>query len=195
MERGHLRNLAILFVGIVAGIFLYSFQPFRDLLSGLGSFGYLGAFLAGIAYDSTFTVSTSVAALIILAQSLPSLGVVLIAAIGAVIGDYLVFRFVKDTVLADLRPVWLAVVKEVDQVPGLHLRALHLKHLLKTHYFHWTLPVVAAIMIGSPFPNELAVGLMSLTKIKTSRFLVVSFTVNLIGIFLIISAARAIIVP
>jgi len=65
-----------------------------------------------------------------------------------------------------------------------------LKHLMHTKYFSWTLPVIGAIIIASPLPDEMGVGLMGISKLKTKQFILLSFILNSIGIFLIASAGR-----
>ena len=61
-------------------------------------------------------------------------------------------------------------------------------HLVHTKYFSWTLPILGAIIIASPLPDEMGVGLMGISKLKTSKFILLSFILNAIGIFLIITA-------
>jgi len=56
----------------------------------------------------------------------------------------------------------------------------------------WTLPVIGAIIIASPFPDEIGVSLVGISKIKTYQFLLVSFILNAIGIFLVVSASAVI---
>ena len=61
-------------------------------------------------------------------------------------------------------------------------------HLIHTKYFSWTLPVLGAVIIASPLPDEMGVGLMGISKLKTSQFILLSFVLNSIGIFIIVSA-------
>lgn len=178
-------NLILLVFGLITGLFLYNFEPFHNFLLSLGSIGYFGAFIAGILYDSTVTVATSVVILLVLAERLSVLEIGIIAGIGAVIGDYLVFRFVKNNLLKEFQFIF-------DEIQdGIGRRRLRIfKHILHTKYFHWMLPVIAVVLIGSPFPNEVAWGLMGTTKIKTYQVLLLSFTFNFAGIILILSASN-----
>ncbi len=178
------KNLITLSLGLLIGIFLYHYKPFHDFLTNLGEFGYVSAFIAGILYDSTVTVATAVSMLLILGENLTKWQVALIAGFGAVIGDFIVFKFVKNNVMEEMEPIFETVE---DGIGRKRIRAL--KHILNTKYFHWTLPVIAAILIGSPFPNELAWGLMGATKIKNYQVILLSFVVNFTGITLLLSAS------
>lgn len=180
------KNLIALLLGLFVGIFLYHYKPFHDFLTNLGGFGYLSAFLAGILYDSTVTVATGVSMMLILGESLNRWQVALIAGFGAVIGDLIVYKFVKDNVMEELAPLFETVEEDIGRK---RIRAV--KHLLHTKYFHWMLPLVGAILIGSPFPNELAWGVMGATKMKNYQVVLLSFVVNFTGISFLLSASSA----
>lgn len=171
------QNLTILFFGIAAAFLLSRVAAFQLFLVHLGGFGYLGAFLAGALFVSVFTVATGIVILSILAQTLSPLEIGLIAGLGAVLGDLVIFRFVKNNLIAEIEPIYT------------QLGGVHLTHLLHTKYFSWTLPVVGALIIASPFPDELGISLMGLSEIKTYQFILLSFALNATGIFLAISAA------
>lgn len=187
LNRNHWKhlNLILLFVGVLFGIFLYNFEPFHRFLLSLNNFGYIGAFIAGILYDSTVTVSTSIVIFLVLAEELPRLEVGLIAACGAVLGDLIIFRFVKHSLMGEFKFIFQTFENGVGKK-----RTRTLKVLLHSRYFNWMLPVVAALMIGSPFPEEIAWALMGATKIKTYQVVLVSFVFNFIGIVLIMSASN-----
>ncbi len=180
------KNLILLFLGLAGGVFLYYYKPFHDFLTNLGGYGYISAFIAGLLYDSTVTVVTGVGMLLILGEVLPRWQVALIGGVGAVIGDFIVYKFVKNNVMEELAPVFETVE---DGIGRKRIRAI--EHLLHTKYFHWTLPLIGAILIGSPFPNELAWGIMGITKMKNYQVILLSFVVNFTGITLLLSASTA----
>ena len=51
------------------------------------------------------------------------------------------------------------------------------------------LPIIGAIIIASPFPDEIGVSLMGLSKLSTPKFIFISYILNSIGLFLIVSAS------
>lgn len=171
------KNLTLFFLSLIFAFLLGRYEPFRALLLNLGDFGYIGAFFAGALFVSTFTVSIGAVILFILAESLLPLEIAIIAGLGGVVGDFTIFRFIKDNLSSELGSLY-------DHVDGDH----HLQKILHSKYFSWTLPVIGAIIIASPFPDELGVSLMGISKMRTYQFLIVSFFLNSIGIFLIVSA-------
>jgi uncharacterized membrane protein YdjX (TVP38/TMEM64 family) len=112
-----------------------------------------------------------------LAERLSPIEIGLIAGLGAVIGDLTIFRFVKDDLIKEIKPLYK------------RLGGNHLAHALHSKYFSWTLPVVGALIIASPLPDELGVGLMGISKLKTYQFVIISFILNALGIFLVVSAS------
>lgn len=64
-----------------------------------------------------------------------------------------------------------------------------LRALFKTPYFSWLLPVIGAAVIASPLPDEAGVSLLGLSKIRKWQFFAITFALNAVGIFLIVSVA------
>lgn len=172
------KNLTFLFLSLILAFFVLRNEALHGFLLHLGNFGYLGAFLAGILFVSTFTVATGAIILLILAETLSPIEIGIIAGFGAVVGDFIIFRFVKDDLVREIKLIY-------DKVDGNH----HFKRVFHTKYFSWTLPVLGAAIIASPLPDEVGVSLMGISKLKTYQFLLISFILNAIGIFLVVSAS------
>ena len=177
-HRYHYKNLTYLGLSLVIAIILLKTQIFYNLLVHLGSFGYLGAFVGGALFVSTFTVSIGTVILLILARSLNPVEIGIVAGLGAVFGDLIVFQFIRNKGLID-------EIKHFFQ----HFGGDKVSHLIHSKYFSWTLPVVGALIIASPLPDELGIGLMGISQLKTSQFILLSFILNSIGIFLVVSAS------
>ncbi len=171
------KNLTFFFLSLIVAFLLSRFEPFSNFLLNLGELGYLGAFFAGILFVSIFTVATGAVILLVLAESLSPIEIGIIAGLGAVLGDFIIFRFIKDNLIVEIMPIYR------------HLGGSHITKILHTKYFSWTLPVIGAIIIASPFPDEIGVSLMGISKMKTYQFLLISFLLNTIGIFLVVSAS------
>jgi len=171
------KNLVFFFISLVIAIFLFKLQVVHSFLLNLGSIGYFGAFIGGMLFVSTFTVATGALILMTLAETLSPIEIGIIAGLGAVIGDFIIFRFVKNNLSNELEEIY----NKIDS-------RQHLVKILHTKYFSWTLPVIGAIIIASPFPDEIGVSLMGISKMKIHHFLLTSFVLNAIGIFLVISA-------
>lgn len=177
-ENWKYKNLTLVFFGLIFAILLSRFEQFHQFLIHLGTYGYLGAFIAGILFVNIFTVSTGALTLLVLAESLSAVELGLIAGAGAVFGDLIVFKFVKNKLTLELEEIY-------NQIDHKH----HLIKLLHTKYFNWSLPIIGALIIASPLPDELGVSLMGISKMKTYKFIAISYFLNSIGIFSIVSAS------
>ena len=140
----------------------------------------MGAFLTGIFFVSTFTVAPAAVVLFHLADKLHPVEVSLLAGLGAMIGDYVIFRFMKDKIFEEMAPIFQKLHKN------------YFRTIFKSPYFSWLLPVIGAAIIASPIPDEAGVSMLGLSKIRPWQFFIVTFTLNTIGIFLIVTATRII---
>jgi uncharacterized membrane protein YdjX (TVP38/TMEM64 family) len=52
------------------------------------------------------------------------------------------------------------------------------------------MPFLGALIIASPVPDEIGVSILGLTKIRYWQFFMVTFILNALGIFLIVTAAK-----
>ena len=64
------KNIIILLLSIFFALILSRFEEFHSFLLNLGNFGYIGAFIAGMLFVSTFTVATGAVVLLVLAEKL-----------------------------------------------------------------------------------------------------------------------------
>lgn len=172
------KNTALLTIGLVL-FFLFADNPLiAELIRALGDLGYLGAFIVGIFWTSTFTIAPATVLLYHLAGRLDPIEVALLAGAGAMVGDYLLFRYLKDRVYEELRPVFMKLGKS------------YLGRLFQTPYFAWLTPLLGALIIASPLPDEAGVGILGLSRLKSWQFLLLSFALNSSGILLIVLLAR-----
>lgn len=177
-HRYHYKNLTYVAISIILALFLLRIEGFHNFLFNLGNFGYIGAFIGGLLYVSTFTVSIGSVILIVLAQKLNPVEIGLLGGLGGVIGDFVIFRFIRNR----------GFVNEVKHLFQ-YLGGDKITHLIHTKYFSWTLPVIGALIIASPFPDEFGISLMGISRMKTSQFILLSFILDTVGVFLIISAS------
>lgn len=175
----HYKNTALLVASLVCFLLLADSPSVKAVISWAGSLGYIGAFFAGILFVSIFTVGPASVALFYLARSLNPFGIAIAAGLGGMIGDYLIFKFLKDRVFEELKPVFI------------NHGGKPLKKLFKTPYFSWILPIVGVILIMSPLPDEIGLGLLGISRLKTWPLLGFLFLLNTSGIFLVIILAKA----
>lgn len=178
------KNLLFLSIGVFSAVYLFKQPFFHDFLLGLGRSAYLAAFLGGILFVSTFTFSIGAATLLALSEALDLWLIAVFAGFGAVVGDLIVFQFVRAK-------------GAIDELTNLFhfFRSEKISKLLHSKYFAWTLPVLGALIIASPLPDELGVSLLGISRLKTWEFIAISFLLNSFGIWIVLAGSAILIQP
>jgi hypothetical protein len=99
------KNTSLFVVSLVLLYFLADVSWFKSAINYIGLWGYFGAFIVGIFFVSIFTVAPAILVLYSLVAKLNPLGIAAFAGLGAVVGDYVIFRFFRDRVFEELRPL------------------------------------------------------------------------------------------
>ena len=165
--------LLLLITFIAAYLLFYSrnYTPFNDFILSLG---YSGTFVAGMLFTYGFTAAPATAIFLILAQHQNIYLASLIGGIGALIGDLLIFSFIRHSFADEFRK--LSREKIIMQFNG------RMPDRIKKYF----LPVVAGFVIASPLPDEIGIMLLAASKaISTKIFGVISYVLNTAGIFVI----------
>lgn len=173
------KNTALLISGLFLFIYFIDSPAIQNTLKQIGSFGYLGAFFSGIFFVSVFTVAPASVVLYDLAENLNPLYIALAAGSGAVIGDYIIFRFLRDRVFEELNPIY-------QKMGGSFLKKIFL-----SPFFAWLIPIAGALIIASPLPDEAGITLLGLSKVKNWHFILITFLLNSIGILLVIVLSKS----
>jgi len=172
-----LKNTITLIISLIVFSMLASSPLVDAIIKHIGNLGYIGAFITGIFFVSTFTVAPAAVVLFHIAGILHPIEVAILAGLGAMVGDFIMLRFFKDKIFEELRPYARKIFKR------------KLTKIFSKPYFAWTIPVLGAIVVASPLPDELGISMMGLSKIKNYQFFVLSFLLNAAGIFLIATAS------
>lgn len=170
------KGLTLIFINILLAIFLSRYNFLNDGLLNLRHIPFIGSFAAGIFYVSAFTAALGILMLSDLSTTLHPIEIAIIAGLGGAVGDLVIFRFVKGDLLSEVTPIY-------NKLGGRHLT-----RLMYHRYFRWGLPIIGAVIIASPFPDELGISLLGISKIKTYQFIVLSFILDAAGVFLLVSA-------
>ncbi len=179
MATRHLRQDFYIVLGsILVAWAIVHFGVVDIVLSRTGDWVLLAGFVAGMFFTSLLTTAPAIAVLGELAQEGTIFLVALIGGAGAVVGDYILFIFVRDRVSAD--------AAYLLRGPKFR-RALH---VFKNRHFRRVLPIVGALIIASPLPDELGLTLLGLSSIRSGSFLLVSYVMNTLGILIIGLLAR-----
>ncbi|MBI2337633.1 hypothetical protein HYU95_00460 [Candidatus Daviesbacteria bacterium] len=131
--------------------------------------------VAGILYTFFLTSPISVAMLIVLARDNNPIITAILAGFGAVLGDFLIIKFFKQEVSTDLN----LVSKE------LHLQKIN--KLLQIFHLDFVTPFLGAVLIASPFPDELGLMMMGVSKLGYREIAILTYILNTAGILLIVA--------
>ena len=175
-----LQDIAIIVLSIIIAVILVKTNVLIKILTSTQELELLGSFIAGMFFTSVFTTAPAIVTLGEIARANSILPTAILGAMGAVVGDLIIFRFVRDRFSGHLM--------EIIKHQGAGKR---IKLLLKLKIFRWLTFLAGGLIIASPLPDELGIGLLSFSKTKTRLFIPLSFTFNFIGILLIGLIARA----
>ncbi len=168
------RDLFFVFVSVGAAVWLTKNGYISDLLEGVRDVGFWGSILAGMFYVSIFTAAPAAAALLEIAQTTPLWVVALGGGLGGLMGDLIIFQFMKDHLAEDIK--W--VMKKTG-----HRR---LFYLFRRKLFHWFVPFIGAIVVASPFPDEIGLAMMGLSRMRLRVFVPVSFALDFLGVYVLV---------
>lgn len=173
------RQLFTLGTVIVLTAVLNRFGFFEAFFGAFGKAEILLAFIAGFFFVSIFTVAPAGVALYTLAGDTNPYLVAFFGAAGAVVGDYLLFRFFRDSFLHNIR--------ETFHLDG-HRR---IEHVFHSQRFHWFFVIVGALIIASPFPDEAGLALLGVSHLPARTFIPLAFVLDFFGIVLITLAGAS----
>ncbi|OHA33175.1 MAG: hypothetical protein A2928_03100 [Candidatus Taylorbacteria bacterium RIFCSPLOWO2_01_FULL_45_15b] len=173
------RDLFWVGVSIVFAIFLIKLGVLEEFLAATSGVKILASFIAGIFFTSVFTIAPASIALAELATSTNIYMVAFYGALGAMLGDLIIFFFIRDVFAVDLNGALM------------HSRFKKFARYLHLGFMRWAAPLLGALIIASPLPDELGLSLMGAAHMKTRYLIPVSFAFNFIGVLIIAFIARS----
>ena len=167
-------DVAIICISLILAFILLETRALTDILVSTVKFKLIGSFIAGMFFTSVFTTAPAIVTLGEIARSNSTFLTALFGAFGALLGDLIIFKFIKDRL-------------------GKHLTLLikhesgwkRLEALFRLKYFRWFTFLAGGLIIASPLPDELGIGLLGFSKMRTSRFIPLSLIFNFLGILII----------
>lgn len=180
-KRYLLQDLLIIVSSIIFAYVLVKTEAISLVLATTQEFEIVGSFIAGLFFTSVFTTAPAIVALGELSLASTLLPVAFFGALGAVIGDLVIFSFIRDRFSDHLMEV-------------MHLKKEGKKIKIRNHLrlFRWVSFFVGGIILASPLPDEIGIGLLGFSKMDLKWFIPTSFTFNFIGIMLIGIIAHAV---
>ena len=121
-----LEDLAIVVLSVIIAIILIKTHIFNSILISTQEIKLLGSFIAGLFFTSAFTTAPAIVTLGKITQVNPILPTAFFGAIGAVIGDLIIFKFVKDRFSKHI----MEIIKQKSS-------KTRLKLLFKLKFYKW----------------------------------------------------------
>lgn len=174
----HIRygNLMLVVLGVAAGIWLL-LKPELILSFVVETpLRFLGAFVFGFFYTYGVTAPASIAGFLLLGKAGNPVVIALIASVGAMLSNFLVYRFIRHKLL--------------DHFDSLARRLRIRMHIVRYNIERrkvakFLVLAVAGFIIASPLPTEIAIGLFAAIKFDLKKFLLYAFVFQFVGILLI----------
>jgi len=175
-----IQDLGLVAISVIVAVALVQTDALVGVLTSTRELEYLGSFLAGLFFTSIFTTAPAIVTLGELAQVNGIWATAFFGALGAVIGDLVIFRFIRD-----------GLSEHVALLLGTAGKKRKAKRVFSFRIFRWLTFLVGGLIIASPFPDELGIGMLGLSKMRLAVFIPLSFVFNFLGILAIGSVATA----
>ncbi len=173
-KKNLLEDLFFLLVSIIVALWLGQAHVIENILTASEGSKVIGSLVAGLAFTSIFTTAPAVIILGEIAKTSSVWQVALLGAVGALVGDLLMFKFLRDRLARDFYALF-----HID----MNQRYFRLPR------FRWLMYLLGAIIIASPFPDELGLAILGFSNTKTNLVIPTSFIFNFLGILAIASLA------
>jgi hypothetical protein len=172
-------KLSLFIISVILVYVFFSGLLYEPLHSALVYIGYFGTFLAGLLYPYALTSAVGTGILLILAKEQSLLLAGVIAGVGALISDIILFFFVKHGFSDEVEKLSKEpVVRTVNRLIPDSVRA-------------YLLGVFASILIASPLPTEMGILLMaSIKNMSIKKFIILVYILHASAIFIILLIGR-----
>jgi len=175
-----LRDILILAGSVVLAVVLVRTDALTAALAAAEPTRFLGPFVVGAFFTSFFTVAPATAAIAELARTGTSVEqLALVGGAGAMVADLVIFKILKDTVAEHV----LAAVR--------HSRSERLKYFFRRGKTRLAGTLLGAVIVASPFPDELGLLLMGLSRAPWYATLLLTYLLNTAGIAAVAVVARS----
>lgn len=167
------RDMFFVLLSVLLAVILVRFGVIKNIINVTEGVRIIDSFFAGIFFTSAFTISPASVVLAELSKIMPVFSVAFFGACGAVVGDMILFLFIRDRFAEDISKV----------IHNYHDKKL--TRFFHRKFFKWLSPLVGALIIASPLPDELGITMMGVSKIRVSTMVAISFFMNFLGILLV----------
>lgn len=146
----------------------------HQIIDNILPFQFLAEFVTGMLYTSFLTSPISVAMLVSLAIEGNPIVIALFGGLGAAVTDLLIVKFFRKN-SGDIN------------IASRQLQLQKVSKFLKAWNIEFIVPLLGALVIASPFPDEIGLLMLGASKLKYKELAVISFILNTAGILLIVT--------
>lgn len=172
-QKNLLKDVFFIILSVFIAIALIETGAIENLISLTQGVKFIGNFVAGMLFVSIFTIAPATAVLVEIARADSIISLVLIGGMGAALGDLIIFKLVKNRLAQDFS--YLFRLSKFGKF----------KIFFKFKIFRRLTPLIGALIIASPLPDEVGLTMLGLSKMKTRVFIPLSFMLNALGILVI----------
>jgi len=173
------RDLLIIVISIFFAIGIVRLGVIQDIVSSIDELKIIGSFIAGFFFTSAFTIAPAAIALAEISQTTSPLLVAFWGALGSLVGDLVIFLFIRDHFTDDILEALHTLKNEKKII-----------RFFKKGFFRWLSPLLAALIIASPLPDEFALAMFGVSKVRMTVFIPICFVMNFFGILIIALVTR-----
>jgi len=146
----------------------------HQIIDNILPFQFFAEFVTGMLYTSFLTSPISVAMLLSLATESNPIIIALLGGLGAASMDLLMVKFFRKNT---------ADINEASH----ELRLQRINKFLKTWNIEFLVPLLGALIIASPFPDEIGLLMLGASKLKYRDLAIITYLLNTAGILLIVT--------
>jgi len=163
---------------------LFQDEGVQSFFHSLGDLGYISAFFGGMMFAFGFGAPFGVALLATIADDVNILFGAVVGGTGALISDYLLFKFIRITFQDEID-------RFRDSKAFTMFNGMVKRRMPPRIAFYLSLGV-AGFMIASPLPDEFGVTLLAgITTIRMRTFALIAFSLNTLGILVVLGVGLA----
>ena len=172
------RDMFFIVLSLLVAFLLVRLGVAKSIVSLSEEGKIIGSFLSGVFFTSAFTIAPASIAIATLSKTTPIFILAFWGACGAVLGDMILFLFIRDKFADDLEAALH------------HYHDKKLTRFFHRKFFHWLSPLIGALVIASPLPDEVGITMMGISKIRIWALVLISFSMNFLGILLVAFVAH-----
>ena len=175
-----LKDASVILASIGLALLLLQTDVVARFLVSTRELQLIGSFAAGLFFTSAFTTAPAIVAL----GEISALGgnpwmTAAVGALGAVLGDLVLLVIIRDRLSEHL-------LQHLKATRGWRRFSL----VMRSASFRWLSLFLGGLVLASPFPDELGISLLGISKIRTAWFAVLSYAFNFVGILMICGVAE-----